>query len=166
MTLKSSLVIFQALKPLQPRWPQWPQQPQLPQWPQQSHFIKISTDPDGLIIPSAQMTNTGPFLWNVLSKIQYFTEKLIHFVSDAVEASGCQFFENWSMKHKSAILLKPLGTLIQKNYWTFYPSEPFRILRFNMRHPVEYSWMSLSGDSPSLPSLALQCSISIEFSLN
>ena len=61
---------------------------------------------------------------------------------------------------------KPLGTLIQKNYWTFYPSEPFRILRFNMRHPVEYSWMSLSGDSPSLPSLALQCSISIEFSLN
>ena len=26
MTLKSSVVIFQALKPLQPQWPQWPQQ--------------------------------------------------------------------------------------------------------------------------------------------
>ena len=35
MTLESSVVIFQALKPLQPPWPQWPQQPQWPQWPQQ-----------------------------------------------------------------------------------------------------------------------------------
>ena len=40
MTLKSSVVIFQALKPLQSQWPQWPQQPQWPQWPQQPHFIK------------------------------------------------------------------------------------------------------------------------------
>ena len=74
MTLKSSGVIFQALKPLQPQWPQWPQQPQWPQWPQQPHFIKKSTDPDGLIIPSTQMTNTSPFLWNKSSKIQFFTE--------------------------------------------------------------------------------------------
>ena len=35
MTLKSSVVIFQALNPLQPQWHQWPQQPQWPQWPQQ-----------------------------------------------------------------------------------------------------------------------------------
>ena len=40
MNLKSSVVIFQALKPLQPQWPQWPQQPQWPQWPQQPHSIK------------------------------------------------------------------------------------------------------------------------------
>ena len=31
---------------------------------------------------------------------------------EAVEASSCQLFENWLMKQKSAILLKPLGTLI------------------------------------------------------
>ena len=74
MTLKSSVVIFQALKPLQPQWPQWPQQPQWPQWPRQPHFIKKSTDPDGLIIPSTQMTNTSPFLWNGSSKIQFFTD--------------------------------------------------------------------------------------------
>ena len=74
MTLKSSVVIFQALKPLQPQWPQWPQQPQWPQWPQQPHFIKKITDPDDLIIPSTQMTNTSPFLWNGSSKIQFFTD--------------------------------------------------------------------------------------------
>ena len=74
MTLKSSVVIFQALKPLQPQWPQWPQQPQWPQWPRQPHFIKKITDPDGLIIPSTQMTNTSPFLWNGSSKIQFFTD--------------------------------------------------------------------------------------------
>ena len=32
------------------------------------------TDPDGLINPSTQMTNTGPFLWNGSSKIQFFTD--------------------------------------------------------------------------------------------
>jgi hypothetical protein len=73
MTLKSSIVIFQALKPLQSQWPQWPQQPQWPQWPWQPHFIKKITDPDGLIILSTQMTNTSPFLWNGSSKIQFFT---------------------------------------------------------------------------------------------
>ena len=40
------------------------------------------------------------------------------------------------MKHKSATLLKPLGIIIQESYLSFYTSEPFRILHFNMRHPV------------------------------
>ena len=74
MTLKSSVVIFQALKPLQPQWPQWPQQPQWPQWPPQPHFIKKSTDPDGLIILGTQMTITSPFLWTGSSKIQISTK--------------------------------------------------------------------------------------------
>ena len=73
MTLKSPVVIFQALEPLQPQWPQQPQQPQWPQWPRQPHFIKIFTDPDGWIIPGTKMTNTCPFLWNGSSKIQFFT---------------------------------------------------------------------------------------------
>ena len=61
-------------EPKWPQWPQQPQQPQWPQWPQQPHFIKKFTDPDGLIIPSTQMTNTSPFLWNGSSKIQFFTD--------------------------------------------------------------------------------------------
>ena len=74
MTLKSSVVIFQALKPLQSQWPRWPQQPRWPQWPQQPHFIKKSTDTDDLIIPITQMTNTSSFLWNRSSKMQFFTD--------------------------------------------------------------------------------------------
>ena len=63
MTLKSSVVIFQALKPLQSQWPQWFQQPPWPQWPQQLHFIKKFTDPKGLIIPCTQMTYLFIFVY-------------------------------------------------------------------------------------------------------
>ena len=74
MTLKSSIVIFQALKPLQPQWPWQPQQPRLPQWPQQPHFIKKFTHPDRWITPTTNMTNTSSFLRNRSSKIQWFTD--------------------------------------------------------------------------------------------
>ena len=40
------------------------------------------------------------------------------------------------MKFKFPNLLKPLGTIIQQNYWSFYPSEPFSFVHFNMIHPV------------------------------
>ena len=73
MTLKSSVVIFQALEALQPQWSQQPQQPRWPQWPWKPHFIKKITDPDGLIIPGTKMTNTCCFLKNGSSKIQFFT---------------------------------------------------------------------------------------------
>ena len=63
-------------------------------------------------------------------------EFLAPFLSEAVEDSRCYFFEKWLMKLKCPNLLKPLGTLIQENYRSFYPSEPLRIPRFNMRHPV------------------------------
>jgi hypothetical protein len=46
------------------------------------------------------------------------------------------FFENWWMKVKCPNLLKPLGTMIQQNYWSCYPSEPFSFVHFNMIHPV------------------------------
>ena len=41
------------------------------------------------------------------------------------------------MKLKCPNLLKPLETIIQENYQPFYPSEPIRFTRFQMRHPVE-----------------------------
>ena len=73
--------------------------------------------------------------WIIKNPVFYWYLTL--FLSEAVEASQCHFFQNWLMKHKSAILLKPQGTIIQENYLVFYPSEPFRILHFNMRHPVD-----------------------------
>ena len=61
---------------------------------------------------------------------------LAPFKLEAVEANLCYFFENWLMKLKCPNLLKPLGTIIQQNYWSFYPSEPFSFVHFNMIHPV------------------------------
>ena len=75
--------------------------------------------------------------WIIKNPIVYWY--LIPSLLKAVEVSQCYFFENWLMKVKFPNLLKPLGTLIQENYWSFYPSEPFRIPRFNMRHPVFYN---------------------------
>ena len=46
------------------------------------------------------------------------------------------FFKNLLMKIKCPNHLKPLDTIIQENYHTFYPLEPFRITRFKIRHPV------------------------------
>ena len=122
MTLKSSLVIFQALEPLQPQQPHRPLQPQ---WPQQSlkpYFIKELPDLDDWIVPGTKMTNAGPFLWNGSSKIQFFTD------FSTFSAQGCWgqpmlLFENWFKKLKCPNLLKSLGTIFQQNYWSFYTSE-------------------------------------------
>ena len=40
------------------------------------------------------------------------------------------------MKLKILNLLKPLGTIIKQNYWSFSPSELIYFIFFNMRHPV------------------------------
>ena len=42
------------------------------------------------------------------------------------------------MKLKFPHLLKPLGTIIQQKYWSFYPSEPFSLDQFNVIHPVAF----------------------------
>ena len=36
-------------------------------------FHHKNTSPDGWILPGNKITNTGPFLWNGSSKIQFFT---------------------------------------------------------------------------------------------
>ena len=69
--------------------------------------------------------------------MKYQDEFLALFLSEAVEARVFYFFLNWLMKLKCPILLNPLDTIIQENYQPFYPSEPFRIIRFQMRHPVD-----------------------------
>jgi hypothetical protein len=74
-------------------------------------FHQKITDPDDLIIPSTQMTNTSPFcgIDHQKSNFLLISDTL---PEEAVEASRCHFFENWLIKHKFAILLKPLGTII------------------------------------------------------
>ena len=63
------------------------------------------------------------------------------FLSEAVEASRCHFFENLWMKLKCPLLLKPLATIVQENFQSVYPSEPFRIIHTTMKHPVVCRYM-------------------------
>ena len=88
-------------------------------------FCQKITDCDGWIIPGTKMTITRPFLWNGSSKIKFFLLILALFLSEAVEASRCYFFENWKMTLKCPLLLRPL--------------ESIRIIHFTMRHPVHLS---------------------------
>ena len=69
MTLKSSIVIFQALETTAASLTSAPLQPHLPQQPLQLYFLKKLPDPDGLIINGIKMTSIGHFLWNGSSKI-------------------------------------------------------------------------------------------------
>ena len=62
------------------------------------------------------------------------------YLSEAVEYSRCYFFENWFMKLKIYNLLKPLGTITQQNYWSFFSSELIYFAFFTMRHPVDIQW--------------------------
>ena len=50
---------------------------------------------------------------NSFQKNYIFLWSLIIFLSEAVEASQCHFFENCLMKLKSPHLLKPLGNILQ-----------------------------------------------------
>ena len=43
-----------------------------------------------------------------------FSLILATFLLEALEASRCYFFENWLMKLKCPLLVKPLGTIVQK----------------------------------------------------
>jgi hypothetical protein len=62
ITLKSLVVIFQALQPLQPHWPHQPLQLHWPHQPLQPYFIIEYPDSDGSMIPGTKMKNIGPFL--------------------------------------------------------------------------------------------------------
>ena len=134
MILMSSLVIFKALEPLQPQWPLQPQQPPWPQWPIQPHFIK-----KWLIMMA------GSFLapqWPIL--VPYcgmdIRKSPFSLISGTFSVGGCWghpmlFFSN--LVDETQMSKPPKATRHhQENYQHFYPSEPFRILRFQMRHPV------------------------------
>ena len=69
-------------------------------------------------------------------KNPFFTDIWYFFLMEAVEASRCYFLENWLMKLKCPHLLKPLGIKFEQNIDSFYPSEQFCFVHFNMIHPV------------------------------
>ena len=103
MTLKSSVVPFQALEPLQPRWPQRPLQPQQPLQPQKPFFTKELCGPDGWIIAGTKMTNTVPFLLNESSKIQIFTDILYSYCQRLLRPADVIFLKTKKIYQKFII---------------------------------------------------------------
>ena len=93
IALKSSVAIFWALEPLQPHWPHRPWQPHWPQQPLQPYITKELPDTNCWIIPGTKMTNTGPFLWIVSSKIQFFTDICYSFCSRLLRPADITFFK-------------------------------------------------------------------------
>ena len=53
-----------------------------------------------------------PFCGRDHQKSNFFYWYLLAYLSEAVEASQCYFFENWMMQLKFPNLLQPLGTII------------------------------------------------------
>ena len=103
MTLKSSVVIFQALELLQPRRTHWPLQPNWPLQPQNPYFTKNLLGPDGWIVPGTKMTNTGPFWLNKSSKIQIFTDILYPFCQRLLRPADVTFLKTKNVYQKFII---------------------------------------------------------------
>ena len=117
ITLKSSVMIFHALKPLQPQWPLQLQQPPWPQWPLQPHFIKKIL----ILMISTSLAPKWPILVH-FSGMDHQTPTFLLILEplllEAVMDSQCYFFENWFVKLKFPNLRKPIGTIMQQNYWS------------------------------------------------
>ena len=72
-TLKSTVVIFQALKTSLASLTSAASATSLASTASKAQFPQKIPYPDGLIITGTIITNTGNFLWNRSSKIQFFT---------------------------------------------------------------------------------------------
>ena len=72
-TLKSTVVIFQALETSAASLTSAASATLLASTASKAQFPQKLPDPYGLIITRTKITNTGNFLWNGSSKIQFFT---------------------------------------------------------------------------------------------
>ena len=58
-----------------------------------------------------------------------------------LEASRYYFFENWLMKIKCPLLMKPLGTIIQKNISVLLPLKVIQFYSFNYKTPCMFRFI-------------------------
>ena len=93
MTLKSSVVLFQALELLQFCWPHRHLQPHWPLQSQNPFLTKKPLDLDDWIIYGTKMTNTSP----------------------SAEASQCYLFEKWLWYPSTYYLFQHFRTIFKPN---------------------------------------------------
>ena len=77
-----------------------------------------------------------PLFVGLIFKYPVFLCYLAPSLSEAVKASLWHFSKIWGSKVKCPLLLNLPSKKNQRNYWSFYPSEPSTIAHFNVRHPV------------------------------
>ena len=136
MTLKSSVVICQALEPLQPQGTPKPKTTSMTSMTFTASFHQKNTAPDGWILPGNQMTNTDPFLWHGSSKTQIFTDIW------SFSIKGCwgqPILVFWKLFDEIKIS-KPqdFKTTFKKNSSLHYSiCQSIQILQFIMRYPVQ-----------------------------
>ena len=121
MTLKCSVVIFQALEPLRP------------QWPLQPHFIKNKIL---LLMVGYSLATKWPIqvlFCGMDHQKPKFSLISVPFLLEAFEVSRCYFFENWLMKLKypNLRISKPPSNKFYLAF--FYLSESIHKILFNMR---------------------------------
>ena len=94
-------------------------------------------------LESSRFLNSALFWWfekNIdLGRFLKYHIEIYHlFCQRLLRPADVTFFENLWVKLKCPLLLKPLATIVQENFQSFYPSEPFTLARFKMRHPVPW----------------------------
>ena len=77
-----------------------------------------------------------PLFVGLIIKNPVFLWYLALSLSEAVEASLWPLYEIYGSKVKCTLLLNMPLKKNQQNHWSFYPSEPFTIAHFNVRHLV------------------------------
>ena len=87
MTLKSSEVIFWALKTSAASLTSAASATSLSSIAYKCQFPQKNSDPDGLIITGTKITNTDHFLWNGSHKIQFSLIYMALFLTEAIEAT-------------------------------------------------------------------------------
>ena len=80
-----------------------------------------------------------PLFVSLIIKNPFFLWYFAPSLSEALEASLWLLYEKYLLKVKCPLLLNMPSKKNQQNYWSFYPSEPFTIAHFNVRHPVSSS---------------------------
>ena len=87
------------------------------------------------------MTNTGPFSWNGLSKMQFFTDIWYPFCRRLLRPADVTFLKNSCCTQKFPISAFQNHLQTKSNLHIFIPSEPIHKVHFKMRHPVvTFEW--------------------------
>ena len=117
----------------------WPHQPPIEKfkkifWKKEFECTKCKAT-FNWTIPGTKMTNTGPFLWNRSSKIQFFTDIWYLFCWRLLRSGYVTFLKSgwWNSNGRTSGIHRCLH---HNQKVVFRVSEVFKVSQSNMKHPV------------------------------